>query len=113
MKSPEQVLGELGTRLQNRWHLSVAGLDPDGWPYRAALGQPTKTELESDFPTARRWALDWAAWADEHHLVLYRQTRLVIGTSQSMPTHVEIPDLDTAARLVGRGWPQRLRTARH
>ncbi len=37
----------------------------------------------------------------------------MIGTNQSMPTHLEIPNLDTAARLVGKGWPQRLATARH
>ncbi|WP_349876285.1 Wadjet anti-phage system protein JetD domain-containing protein [Micromonospora sp. HUAS YX12] len=111
MKSPEQVVAEIGTRLRNRWHLGVAGLDPDGWPYRAALGQPTKPQLEADFPTARRWALDWAAWADHQGLVLVRQTRRVIGTSQTLPTHLEIPDLDTAARLVGQEWPAILRTA--
>jgi hypothetical protein len=113
MKSPELVVAEIGTRLRNRWHLGVAGLDPDGWPYRAALGRPTQTELEADFPAARRWALDWAAWADRHGVTLVRQTRRVIGTSQTLPTHLEIPDLDTAARLVGHGWPDRLRIARH
>lgn len=113
MKSPEQVVAEIGTRLGNRWHLGIAGLDPDGWPYRVALGKPTQTELEADFPTARCWALDWTAWAERQGLVLIRQTRRVIGTSQSLPTHLEIPDLDTAARLAGQGWPDRLRTARH
>ncbi|WFF08070.1 DUF2220 family protein [Micromonospora sp. WMMD1076] len=113
MKSPDQIVAEIGTRLRNRWHLEVAGTNRDGWPYRASLGQPSKTVLEADFPSARRWALDWAAWADHQGLVLVRQTRRVIGTSQTLPTHLEIPDLDTAARLVGQGWPDRLRTARN
>lgn len=113
MKSPEQVVAEIGTRLRNRWHLGVAGLDPDGWPYRAALGKPNQAELEADFPTARRWALDWTTWAQDRGLTLVRQTRRVIGTSQTLPTHLEIPDLDAAGRLVGQGWPARLRIARH
>jgi hypothetical protein len=77
-----------------------------------SLGSPAKVVLESDFTTARRWALDWRDWAEERGLTLRLQNRIVTGTRQALPTNVEIPDLDTAARLTGKGWVARLRLAR-
>jgi hypothetical protein len=40
------------------------------------------------------------------------RTRRVHGTEQELPTHVRVPDVDTAALLVGNGWPQRLTRGR-
>jgi hypothetical protein len=36
----------------------------------------------------------------------------VSGTTQSLPTHLDLPDLDTAARLAAGEWPRRLLRSR-
>lgn len=113
MKTVNAVMIAIRNRLESRWNLQVAGQDPQAWPHTVALGSPSKDELESDFPTARQWALDWNDWASAHGLTLVKQPRRVMGTSQLMPTHLEIPDIDAAARLAGKEWSQLLRTARH
>jgi hypothetical protein len=111
VKSPDEVVSELERRLIRRWHEGVAGADSIVWSCDVPLGKPTKQVLEGDFSVARRWALDWGHWAETRDVTLTRRNRLVSGTQQALPTHVLIPDINIAARIVGKGWTKRLEVA--
>ncbi len=112
MKQPTDVTKETSRRLAQRWHEHEAGEESTLWPNTIPLGEPIKSELEADFDVARRWALTWRQWATDNKLELTWRNRNVNGTTQSLPTHVTIPDIDTAARLVGIAWTENLRVAR-
>jgi hypothetical protein len=112
MKTPEQATDETRTRLERRWHLAITGTASEDWPFRVPLGTPPKMLLERDFKTALTWARTWEEWAEVRHLTLDWRTRVVSGTTQPLPTHLTIPDADTAASLCGGHWPGRLTEAR-
>jgi hypothetical protein len=112
MKQPTDVTKEISRRLAQRWHEHEAGEESILWPHAIPLGEPTKSELEADFDVARRWALGWRQWAADYKLELGWRNRNVNGTTQALPTHVTIPDIDAAARLVGVIWTENLRVAR-
>jgi len=112
MRTPEQATDEARTRLEKRWHLAITGTGSPDWPFRIFLGDPPKAMLERDFRTALTWARTWEEWAAARKLTLDWRTRIVTGTTQPLPTHVTIPDTDTAARLCGGRWPERLAEAR-
>ncbi|WP_411734300.1 Wadjet anti-phage system protein JetD domain-containing protein [Paeniglutamicibacter sp.] len=111
MKPRHQVLKELERRLANCWQNSVLNA-VDEWPHTIALGTPSGDRLETDFAAIQNWGFDWADWAEEHQLELRLAVRKVHGTAQRMPTHIVIPDADTAARLIGAGWPTKMERAR-
>jgi hypothetical protein len=112
MRTPEQATDEARTRLEKRWHLAITGIASADWPFRIPLGTPPKALLELDFKPALTWARTWQEWAAARHLALDWRNRIVTGTTQPLPTHVTIPDADTAARLCGGHWPGRLAEAR-
>ncbi|HEY4269490.1 MAG TPA: Wadjet anti-phage system protein JetD domain-containing protein [Galbitalea sp.] len=112
MKQPTDVTKEISRRLAQRWHEHEADEESILWPHTISLGEPTKSELEADFDVARRWALGWRQWAADNKLELGWRNRNVNSTTQSLPTHVTVPDIDTAARLVGIAWTENLRVAR-
>jgi hypothetical protein len=108
VKTPEVVLADVARRLSNRWAADVAQEGPPSWPHEFPLGQPTGTELAGGFAEVPRHVATWRAWATERGVTLRARTRRVLGTDQELPTHVLVPDLDTAAVLVGTGWPERI-----
>ena len=112
MRTPEQATDEARTRLEKRWHLAITDTASADWPFRIPLGTPPKALLERDFKPALTWARTWQEWAAARHLALDWRNRIVTGTTQPLPTHVTIPDADTAARLCGGHWPGRLTEAR-
>lgn len=112
MKTPQQATEEIRTRLEKRWHLAITAPAGGDWPHRIALGELSKAALEADFQEARAWALNWEDWAARQRLGLSRDRRIVRGTRQQMPTHVEVPDADAAARVCGGDWPTRLARGR-
>ena len=112
MRTPEQATDEARTRLEKRWHLAITDTASADWPFRIPLGTPPKALLERDFKPALTWARTWQEWAAARHLALDWRNRIVTGTTQPLPTHVTIPDADTAARLCGGHWPRRLTEAR-
>lgn len=112
MRTPDQATDEARTRLEKRWYLAITGTASADWPFRIFLGNPPKEVLERDFKTALSWARTWEEWAAARQLTLKWHTRIVTGTTQPLPTHVTIPDADTAALLCGGRWPERLAKAR-
>ncbi|MHB1009550.1 MAG: Wadjet anti-phage system protein JetD domain-containing protein [Propionibacteriaceae bacterium] len=111
MKAVETLCNQIERRLEQTWHLSLAG-DQDHWPHRFSLGKVPSASLASNFAAVQEWTFAWRDWAREHELALEDVTRRTAGISESLPSHVTISDLDTAARTVANGWPQRLRTGR-
>lgn len=111
MKSPDQVLKALDGWLARNWQGAI--LDPTAhWPRRINLGAPSGVALEFSFSAALDWVHGWQDWALEHGLELKDVKRRAYSTSQSLPTHLIIPDLDTAVRLLGGIWGGRISTAR-
>lgn len=113
MKTPAQVVGDVTRRLERTWAAElVSAASADAWPHRFPLGTPTGSRLDAEFTELLDAVRDWRDWAARHRLELVHATRRVRGTDQTMPTHVVINDLDTAASVVGSGWPARLATGR-
>jgi hypothetical protein len=111
VKTPEEALKEIRRRLGNTWHDDASG-GPSLWPHQFPLGSPPKTALEADFSRFQRAALAWRDWAATREVTLTDTTRVVHGTTQRIPTHLNISDAETAARLCGQEWVQRLRRGR-
>lgn len=86
--------------------------DGVGWPHRFPVGRAASDALEADFGAYVRQLSEWRAWAKAHDVELVYVTRMVAGTRQEVVSHVVVPDLDTAARVAGDGWPSLVATAR-
>jgi hypothetical protein len=111
MKSPEQVVAELERWLAKRWQRAVLTPTED-WPHRMALGTPSGAALEANFPAVLDGTHRWQDWAAAHQVVLDVIRRKVFGTIQQLPTHLVLPDFDTAVRLLGGTWPSLVAAAR-
>ncbi|MEU6720407.1 Wadjet anti-phage system protein JetD domain-containing protein [Nonomuraea sp. NPDC046802] len=111
MKSPDQILHAVGKRVAATWHLDIAG-ESDAWPHHFTLGTLSKPELEAGFAATVHQILEWHDWADKRGLTLITSRRRVHGTTQSLPTHVAVPDLDTAVALLGPEWKKRIQQGR-
>jgi hypothetical protein len=123
VKTPAQVVADVGRRLTRTWAVEVtAEVNPaaprpatvpvPAWPHDFPLGEPASSVLAKDFAAVVTEVSAWRAWADDRGLALRFRDRRVLGTAQVLPTHVQVPDLDTAARLCGPPWLQRLVQAR-
>ncbi len=105
------MLADVGRRLARTWASDVVlpgpGEGPSGWPHAFPLGQPDAVSLARDFPAVVDWVAGWRAFSAGRDVGLRHRSRRVHGTEQHLPTHLEVPDVDTAAALVGGGWPDR------
>jgi hypothetical protein len=111
MRSPDEVVQAVAKRLASTWHLDIAANSRD-WPRTFTLGTLNRAELEAGFADIVDRTHHWHDWADEHRLTLVMSARRVHGTRQSIPTHVSVPDLDTAADLLGPYWKKRIQRGR-
>lgn len=111
MREPQQVVDAVARRLAGGWHLDLDAATGT-WPHDFLVGSVTQSQLEADFAGYQRQAMAWRDWASAHELDLRTALRRVHGSIQSIPTHLRIPDLDTAARLLGDDWPGRIGRAR-
>lgn len=111
MKPTAQVVTSIENRLKDTWHLALSG-DQTKWPHDFPLGKPSGSVLSGDFSGAQQWSFDWQDWTNARRLALRYASRRVDGTDQSLPSHVVIPDIDTAARVVGGEWPRRVERGR-
>lgn len=113
MKTPEQLLAAVAQRVKNTWAATVTGTATvPAWPHEFAIGEVSSAELAADFPAAMQLVADWRAWAARSGLAPRYRERRVSGTAQELPTHLLVPDLDTAIRLCGGEWPAWFATAR-
>ena len=117
MKTPAQVRTDIDRRLSRSWADDVVErvggpASEDLWPYDFPLGRAKSTELAQRFTEITVQVAEWRAWARLHRVELLEEDRRVSGTEQTLPAHVRIPDIDTAATVVGEGWPDKLQRAR-
>lgn len=111
MKTPNQILEAINRRVSATWHLDIT-TETETWPHSFPLGNLTKSQLEAGFATVVQAVLNWREWAEQHGLHLATTSRRVHGTIQSIPTHLTVPDLDAAARLLGPDWEERIKRGR-
>jgi hypothetical protein len=123
MKTIERLLADVERRLSTTWAHHIAATHgppqpkepetpPTAWPHAFPLGQLASADLAKDFATIAAWAVKWRAWSHAQGTTLRTRTRLVHGTNQELPTHLVIADADSAARLCGPAWAQRLERGR-
>jgi hypothetical protein len=110
-KKPGDILKTLDTRLKDRWSAIAAG-QPVAWSPRFTLAPPKVGALKDDFSSHMTWVHEWLEWARDRGVELDLDTKNVYGSGQAIPQAVIVPDLDTAARLVGDGWIDKLARAR-
>lgn len=111
MRSPARITADIQRRLASTWHLDAAG-GPSSWPHRVPVGRVAGADLAAGFPDFQRRASELRDWAAGHGLTLVTETRRVMGTPQQIPTHVAVPDVDTAALVAGPDWLKRLSRGR-
>lgn len=130
--APSAIHEVLSVRIAKRWHLDIAaehvtpanpaatadvdpgsdpGSEPGVWPMRVPLGSPTSRALEADWHRLQPAILELRRWATAHGLTVRDDIRRVFGASQAIPVGVDVPDLPTAARIVGNDFPELLATA--
>jgi hypothetical protein len=117
VKSTDEVTADIARRLGRSWAedaVERAG-GPAGdvaWPHSFPLGRVKSVDLESRFAEVTQEVAAWRTWATQHSLLIRTEPRRVAGTEQTLPTHVQIPDIDRAAKIVGGSWPERLTRSR-
>lgn len=111
MKTPAQIIDAVRKRVAASWHVDIAAQSTT-WPHEFAIGAVSKATLEADFVSFQRQTFEWLDWAKAQRVELTKQLRRVQGTIQSIPTHVTIPNLDTAISLLEPEWGQRIQLGR-
>lgn len=111
MKTPDQIVDAVRKRVAAGWHVVITS-ETTAWPHNFVVGNVTQSQLESDFAAFQQSAFQWREWSVAHGLVLTSASRRVHGSTQSIPTHVTIPDIDTAIVLIGGDWPDRIQRGR-
>jgi len=131
VKTPDQIVADVTTRLRRSWPHALADevlrgtryadehlpgdSNPPAWPHSFPLGTPSRRELEQQFAAYQARALAWRQWHATHEgagVELVDATRRVHGTVQAIPTHLRVADIDAAAGLSGREWVARLARGR-
>ncbi|TFV47159.1 Wadjet anti-phage system protein JetD domain-containing protein [Blastococcus sp. TF02A_35] len=113
MKTPEQVVADIQRRVKNTWAATLTGTaEAPAWPQAFPLGEPSSAALAADFADAARLVREWRTWAEHRGLQLRCANRRVAGTDQELPTHVLVPDLDTALRVIPDEWSDRITRGR-
>lgn len=112
MKNPTAILSDIKRRLERTWADDLTDT-ATSWPHRFPLGTAAKSELERGWQgTYQPLIAEWRQWAREHPVHLHTEPKRVYTTTQDVPTHVEVADIESAAALTGSNWPVRLTRAR-
>jgi len=111
VKSPADITSRIERRLRRVWHLDVTR-DANSWPYDIPAGSVPAAALTADFTAIQQEVHQLRVWADLHGLGLREGNRRVHGTTQPIPTHITVPDLDTAAAVCGTEWTSRIARGR-
>lgn len=113
MKTPEQITADIERRLNKTWSTHLERPTDPAWPHAFSLGRPSRGDLEDHFTQYRDNSLALRAWATRHNLQLTDSVRVVMGTTQNIPTHITVAEIDAAASLCGPSWTARLHRGRN
>jgi hypothetical protein len=108
VREPTEILEAVRDRVRDTWHQDALA----AWPCSFELGSPSQDELEENFDSYRQQADEWQRWSAAHGVELTTSLRRVHGNIESLPTHVVLADLDSAATLVGGDWLHRIARGR-
>ena len=113
MRSPGEALELVRSRLDRTWsHVLTGGV----WKPAVALGSSTLSgrRLAASWPEVHAAALAWEEWLARAGagVTLERRDVTVHGSAQSLPAALVVADLDSATRIVGGDWPERVRRGR-
>ncbi len=115
LKSPAAVVAELRSRLDKSWHRLVCG----GLDWKPVINLGTSDlkgpRLREHWSAIHRDTLDWQDWADAagDGVTLVRRTvSYVRDSTQDIAASVVVESPETAARVLGGEWPDRLARGR-
>lgn len=113
MKDPEDVLNDVAARLRRTWADTVVGA-PWASEFRLGTSDLTGRRLAESWPDVHRYALVWEAWMETagDGVRLGRRAVTVHRTHQAVPAALLVDSADTAARLLGEEWVDRLARGR-
>ncbi|MBS1837459.1 MAG: hypothetical protein JST64_07150, partial [Actinobacteria bacterium] len=111
MKSPAELTAAIERHLARTWHLDVTGAQAS-WPHTLALGRLTSAEIARSFAAVQGEIGELRNWAATHRLKVRDESRNVAGTTQLVPSHIVVPDIDAAAAIAGRQWVRRVTDGR-
>lgn len=113
--TPQQaLLRSVENRLKARWLTDLTSNEPtDSWPHKfpTGLAAVPQDDLQARWADLHQPAVHaWRNWAEERGLEVVEKPRRV-WTVLDIPTHIQIHDIDQAARLVAGEWPKRINRA--
>lgn len=111
MKSVGDVISKIRKRLADTWHLDVSGAS-NSWPFDVPLGKVPSAEIAIRFSEIQRDAAQLHRWAASCGAGIREQARRVGGTTQQVPTHVGVHNIDIAAEICGQDWKRRIERGR-
>lgn len=113
--TPTELVRAVQNRLKARWVADITSPQPtDSWPHKfpTGLAAVPQDDLQTRWADVYQPAVHmWRDWAHDHGLTVVEKPRRV-WVIQDLPTHIEVPNIDEAARLVAGEWPTRLTRAR-
>lgn len=113
--TPVQLVRAVENRLKARWVTDLTSTEPThSWPHRfpTGLAAVPQDDLQTRWADVHQPSVHlWRDWAHDHALTVVEKPRRV-WVIQDLPTHIEVSDIDEAARLVAGEWPDRLTRAR-
>ena len=111
MKSPDDVREAIERRLQRSWHQDASSLGSN-WPHDVALGQIPTASLNADFAAVQQEVHALRQWAVTNRIEVRDGNRRAHGTTQPVPTHLIVPNIDIAASVCGAEWTRRVSRGR-
>lgn len=121
LKARQDILDAVGSRfdaslalVSAREALCAAGPEQQPrptWPLRVALGRPRADELATNMAAVSTYVTELRDWQRRRGFdVVWSERR--VGSTQEIPTHVVVGDIDVAARMLGASHARRLDAAR-
>ena len=112
MKTPDVVTKDIERRLNRFWSTAVAG-DHSSFPHSFPIGAPDAAKLKTNYAAVYELTVIWREWAADNHVKLTVASRKAQGgTTQQVPTHVEVQSIEQAAAIVGGPWLARINRGR-
>jgi hypothetical protein len=116
VKTIAEVQRRVSERIDKHWAecllADAQGRDDARWPWAVTLTSLNGQALNERWSEVWRWIVDWNSWAEANGCSLILANRRIGGVTRAIPTHVSIPDIDTAAAVTDSDWPRLLTDAR-
>lgn len=105
-KPLDEVQAAIARRFEATLADEAAGIT-GSWPWRVALGHPSRRELVDEIARVGAYVTELRDWADRFDLDIEWESRIA-GGPQQLPTHVAVSSIDIAAQVAGADAPRRL-----